>query len=135
MSSAVQLAKDSYTRSAGKDVIGRFYEIFLKSHPHIAPLFAETDFVAQKETLNHGMHLAIMFAEGQALGKTGLERIRQSHCRNRLNISPMLYPYWKKSFLQAISETDPQFNEETRKAWDSVLQQTIDFISGGYDAY
>ncbi len=134
MKNAIPIVKESYTRCIPKDVIGRFYDIFLKSNQSIAPMFAKTDFTVQKDLLRHGIHLAIMFANGEYLGKSGIERIRKSHSKAGMNVNPNLYRYWKASFLQAISETDSEFSEQIRKAWDSVLQQTIDYIIEGYDA-
>jgi hemoglobin-like flavoprotein len=132
MNDAVEIVKSSFTRCMGKDLIGHFYDIFLKSNPQIAPRFARTDFQAQKDLLKHGIHLAIMFAQENPLGKKGLARIRKSHRKANLDIPPVLYPCWKSSFLRAVSDLDPEFSEESRKAWDVVLQNAIDYISSGY---
>ena len=114
------------------DVIGRFYEIFLESHPDIKPKFANTDFDSQKRLLRQSVNLAIMFANGNPIGKKGIERIRSSHNRVGLNILPELYTYWKKSFIQVASEFDPEFSDELKKQWDFVLQKTIAYIIDGY---
>jgi len=115
------------------DVIGRFYDIFLESHPDIKPRFAHTDFDSQKHLLRQSVNLAIMFANGNAVGKRGIERIRKSHSKVNFNIPPDLYPYWKKSFIQAASELDLEFTDELKKQWDCVLQKTIDFVIEGYE--
>jgi len=134
MNSYITIVKESYNRSIGNDVIGRFYDIFLKSHPDIAPLFSKTDFDAQKTLLKHGVLLAIMFVEGISAGDPGIKRIRESHGKTGMNIPPELYPCWKTSFIQATSESDPEYSEQIRNAWDSVLQETIDYITEGYEA-
>jgi hemoglobin-like flavoprotein len=133
MKDAVAIVKHSFTRCMGKDIIGHFYDIFLRSNPQIAPKFARTDFQAQKDLLRHGIHLALMFAQDDPIGRKGLARIRQSHSKANLDVSPSLYPYWKASFLQAVADLDPEFSEEARKAWDAVLQKAIDYIISGYD--
>ena len=115
------------------DVIGRFYDIFLESHPDIKPRFANTDFQSQKHLLRQGINLAIMFASGNPAGKNGIKRIRKSHRKSGLNIPPDLYPYWKKSFIQATSEFDSKFSDELKRQWDSVLQKSIDYIIDGYE--
>ena len=133
MNNELALVKASHTRCSGSDLTGHFYEIFLKSNPRIAPMFANTDFSKQKHLLKHGVLLSIMFAEGNMLGKNGIKRIRDSHCKNKMNVRPELYKYWKASFIQAVSEIDRDFNEQTKNAWDAVLQYTIDYITEGYD--
>ncbi len=115
------------------DVIGRFYEIFLDSHPDIKPRFANTEFDTQKQLLRQSVNLAIMFANENDVGKKGIGRIRKSHNKSSLNIPPELYPYWKKSFIQAASEFDLEFSDELKQQWDSVLQKTIDFVIDGYE--
>lgn len=47
--------QQSYGRCLrGKNFIERFYEIFLASHPDIAPMFAATDFQKQRMALRRG---------------------------------------------------------------------------------
>jgi hemoglobin-like flavoprotein len=130
---AVEIVKDSLTRCMGKDIIGHFYDIFLQSNPEIAPKFARTDFQAQRDLLKHGIQLAIMFAQDDPMGRKGLARIRESHSKANLDIAPSLYHFWKSSFLRAVSDLDPKFSEESRRAWDVVLQKAIDYITSGYD--
>ncbi len=127
--------KQSFARCILKgDVIERFYGLLLDSHPDIKPRFANTDFDSQKQLLRQGINLAIMFASDDPMGKNGIKRIRESHSKSGgLNVPPDLYPYWKKSFIQAISEFDPEFSDELRKQWDWVLQKTIDSIIEGYE--
>lgn len=127
--------KQSFARCMIKgDVVGRFYEIFLASHPDIKPRFANTDFDAQKHLLRQSVNLAMMFANDNQVGIKGIKRIRKSHSKSGLNIPPDLYPYWKKSFIQAASEFDQEFSDELNTQWNEVLQKTIDFIIEGYDA-
>ena len=126
--------KQSYGRCLLKgDLIGRFYEIFLESHPDVKPLFANTDFDIQKQALRQGINLMIMFTNESAVGKSGMKRIRDSHSRSGLNIPPNLYQYWKDSLLQALSEFDSKFSDNLRTEWDQNLQIAIDFIIEGYE--
>jgi hemoglobin-like flavoprotein len=127
------------TKSLGRahvagDLIDRFYEIFLASNSAIAPRFADTDFEEQKRLLKQGLNLAIMRAGGDLIGASGIDRIRKSHARSRLDIPPNLYPYWKSSIMQALREMDSEWSPQLEGTWDTVLQATIDHIVGGYDA-
>ena len=115
------------------DIIGRFYEVFLESHRDIKPRFADTDFDAQRKLLRQGLNLVIMFARGNPLGRQGLARIRESHNQSGLNVPPALYPYWKQSLIQAVSELDPEWSDELQREWELVLQAGIDHITEGYE--
>lgn len=134
MNADVEAVRSSFGRCCVKgDVIGRFYEFFLKSHPDIGPRFAHTDFETQKNLLRQGINLAILFAAGVPTGAMAIGRLRETHKQSRLNISPTLYPFWQKSLLQAIAEFDAQFSPTLRRQWEGVLRKTIDHITAGYD--
>jgi hemoglobin-like flavoprotein len=130
---AIEDVKASFGRCmAEQSLFDTFYDIFLASHPDIRPRFATTDFDRQKVAIRQGLNLAIMYAAGNPVGEGGLERIRASHARTRLNIPPDLYKYWKESMLEAVSRTDPRYDASLARSWDEVLQQAVDFIAGGY---
>lgn len=130
----IEQVKKSFDRcSSNGDIIQEFYNIFLDSHPDIKPRFANTNFAQQKKLLLQGLDLTIMYASGEPVGRIGLNRIKKSHRKAALDILPELYPNWKNSFLQVISELDSEFNENLNQQWDLVLQKSIDFIISGYD--
>jgi len=130
----IEEVKKSFDRcSSNGDIIDKFYSLFLDSHSNIGPRFANTNFDTQKKLLLQGLDLTIMFATDEHVGKIGINRIRKSHNKSGLNIPPELYPYWKVSFLQAISEMDPEFTDELKQQWDMVLQKAIDYIIDGYE--
>ncbi len=131
--SYVDDVKESFVRCMiHGDIVGRFYDIFLESHPDIKSRFANTDFNSQKQSLRQGINLAIMFADDHDIGKKGINRIRNSHSKSGLNIPPDFYPYWKKGFIQAVSEYDQEFSVELKSQWNSILQKTIDYVIAGY---
>jgi hemoglobin-like flavoprotein len=115
------------------DFIGKFYAIFFESHPDIKPMFVNTDMAKQKDLLEHGITLAILYASGHVMGQQGLERIRKSHSKTNLDVKPELYPFWEKSLIQAVSELDPEFNDEIKQAWDEVMDKAINYITDGYN--
>ena len=124
----------SFGRASMKgDLIDRFYQIFLASHPTIRPRFQNTDFEKQKALLKQGVNLIIMYAKGNIVGKTGLERIRDTHQKSKMNIPPQLYSYWTQSLLKAISEMDPKFNSELEKFWKEIVARGVEFIIDGYN--
>ena len=133
MSETIVHVRESYRRCISSGIIATFYEIFLASDPSIKPMFAKTDFKAQHELLKAGIHLAILFADDQPVGINALKRLRETHGSGKMNIPRKLYANWKASFLQAIEKTDPEFSPQVRRAWDSVLQKTIDYMTSRVD--
>lgn len=127
--------EESFERCMLKgDVIGRFYAIFMDSHPDIKPRFAATDFDSQKKLLRQSIGLAILHARNNPVGRIGIGRLARSHGKTGLDIPPHLYTYWKESFLVAVAEFDAHFSEGLKSGWDRVLQKTIDDISAGYES-
>lgn len=63
---SIRKVKRSFSRSfiGGTDLIQTFYDIFLESHPSIAPLFAESDFAQQKLLLRQGINCLSCFLKG-----------------------------------------------------------------------
>lgn len=128
-----QSIQDSFGRvKRGGDMIGRFYEIFLASHPDIAPRFKNSNMTEQKGLLRQGLNLAIMFGDDNPVGQNGIARIRASHAKDKLDIPPNLYKYWLESLIQTISEFDKEFTPELEKEWRRVMQKAIDFIAAGH---
>ena len=90
----IQEVRESFGRCTLKgDLIDRFYEIFLESHPDIKPRFANTDFTKQKELLRKGINIAILFGNDKVLGRKGIEKLRESHKRTKLNVRVLVYTY------------------------------------------
>lgn len=115
------------------DVFQEFYNRFLQSHIEIAQKFRNTDFAQQKRLLHDGINLAIMFAEGNVVGKNGIERIAETHGKAGLNISPHWYSYWLESFIDAVEVFDPEFSLELEDEWREVLSKAIEYIKARYD--
>ncbi len=115
------------------DVFGRFYDIFLDSNPRIRPMFSDVDMEKQKALLRQGVNLALMFAEGRAIGRSAMDRLRNSHSKSNIGIEPSMYRYWLDSFMKALSELDPDFDANLEKQWRAALGKAINHIAGGYD--
>jgi hemoglobin-like flavoprotein len=130
----IRAVESSYARCLNKNgFLNRFYEIFMASHPDVKPHFAHTDFNAQVQLLRHGLMSVFMFAENNPIGQKALTRIRGTHRRTQLNISPPLYQYWTDSLIKTVSEFDGQFNAELERSWRQVIQPATDYIRSGYE--
>ena len=106
---------------------------FLQSNPEVKLKFVHTDLNKQIQILQHSINYVIMFARGEKIAQSAIGRIRKSHARSGMNITPALYAHWKESFLQALSEVDPEYDSKHIAAWSSVLQKAIDYIVSGYN--
>ncbi|MBL1259543.1 MAG: hypothetical protein COB33_003305 [Thiotrichaceae bacterium] len=123
----------SYGRAISKrQFLDRFYELFMSSSPAVARKLASTDIATQQELLSQAINMVILFPQGNKIAKNAIKRIRESHCRDRLDIKPEYYQFWIDSLIAALSEHDPDFNEELDRAWRKVVQEAIDFIAEGY---
>lgn len=123
----------SYGRAIAKrGFLDRFYEIFLASDSSIARKFKNTDLEKQKELLGMSVNMVILFPQENKIAKNAVSRIRESHSQKRLNIEPNMYDLWRVSLVQAVSECDPEFDDQHEKSWEAVLQIAIDYIIEGY---
>lgn len=132
MSSNYDDLQQSYGRCLReKNFIERFYEIFLASHPAIAPMFAETDFQKQRMALRRGISAAISHAAGSSLTKRTVEQMADVHSREgHAPVAPELYGYWVESLVQAVGETDPEASSHLLERWRQGMSVVTDtFIS------
>lgn len=118
---------DDLQRSYGRCLrdrrfIERFYEVFMESHPEIAPMFADTHFGRQRMALRRGISAAIFHAAGSTLTRTTVEQMADVHSlRGRCPVDPALYPYWIDSLLAVIVETDPEIDERLQARWRQAM--------------
>ena len=111
-----------------------FYDIFLKSSPIIAPMFANTDFSKQKSLLKGGITFVLMYAKDPAAAfpKGKLEAIGDIHNRARVNVAPNMYPFWIDSLMQAVKQHDKDYTPELEKQWRAVIKPAIDLMVTHY---
>ena len=133
----VAAADDAVRASFGRamtkpNFIERFYDIFTKSHPQIPVLFKNTDMTHQRELLSQSLSMVLLFPMGNPIAKNVINRIRTSHSRYHLNISPELYFFWEDSLISALAECDPEFDSILERQWREVLEVAIEYIKAGY---
>ena len=134
MNSLVSTIHSSLNRTVvDKHFFDRFYDVFISSHPDIAPLFANTDMESQKAMLHHGLMQSLAYLDGKSTGRLTMERIRHSHGPDAMNIPHEPYDYWQRSLLQVVEETDPRYSPEIAKAWKEFSQTVVELISGKKD--
>ncbi len=125
--------KESFDRcEAAGDFAETFYDIFLASSPAIAPFFAETNFVKQRNLLRATVYILVTRMPDDPQARETLERIGQSHARTQLNVRPELYELWLDSVCATVEKLDPQWTPELETAWRAQLRPGIEVITSMY---
>ncbi len=125
--------KQSFGRVVAKsEFLPRFYEILMASSPEISAKFANTNLKKQYNLLEQSLALSLLFPEDNVVAKQAINKIRSSHTRHNLDISPHLYIYWLDSLMTVFAELDPEFTPAMEQQWRTFLQITIDHIKAGY---
>lgn len=128
---AADRVMQSYGRCcASPDFFDSFYRHFLASSAEVREKFANTEMNGQKLLLRQGILNLVMHARG--MPDTKLRALGCSHSRAAMDIRPELYVLWQQALLQTISEHDQQYCNETRSAWNEVLDKGIAVIKAGY---
>ncbi|MDH5631610.1 MAG: hypothetical protein OEZ10_01300 [Gammaproteobacteria bacterium] len=131
----VNLVNESYNRCLrNSSFLLRFYKIFMERHELIPVLFKKTHLARQAQALSHGLSMMLRYIANpdDEVARDVLSSIRISHGQKNLNVHPRLYDYWLDSLLRAISECDPEFDEELATAWRMALLPGIEFVRSGY---
>ena len=134
MSNAYDDLQQSYGRCLReKNFIERFYDIFMASHPAVAPMFAHTDFQKQRLALRRGISVAIFHAAGSAVVKRTCEQMAQVHSRGgRAPVPPELYPFWVDSLVRAVTEFDEEADAALLLRWRKAMNSVVDMFTTQY---
>ena len=104
-----------------------FYEYFQQSSPEVADLFAKTDMNRLNNMMQSSLYRIIAASESNWESDQDLVEIAESH--KNMNIKSEFYKYWELSLLATVAECDPEYNEQTRKAWKDILSRGISFMA------
>lgn len=131
----IDQVRQSYDRCLNDGAFfDKFYDRFLASSPEVRAKFSNTNFAKQKDLLNKGISMMIMYAGGDnAVANNVISRLRESHNSAHMDIPPRLYVLWKRVLMETISESDPKYTSEISEAWSQVLDVGIKDISDGYN--
>lgn len=114
--------------TADPDFMLSFYERFLASSDAVKQMFVGVDLVKQRLML--GTALTTM-AGLQTLSPNDvdqLEKIARVHGPNGLNIAPAMYDTFVDTMIDTVRATDPEFDDQVKDAWRSVLRRGVDFF-------
>jgi hemoglobin-like flavoprotein len=112
---------ESFRRIRGEALVERFYERFLATDERIRAMFAQTDFVRQKQMVQHGILMILNFANGDPIGSLALKRLGQRHSKE-LRVTADMYKTFIDCMTQAAADLDPQWNSRLERAWRDDLE-------------
>ncbi len=128
--SIIHDVKMSYGRAlADKNLMKRFYENFISSHPSVPLKFEGVDLARQQEILKMSLSMAIIFPQDNVVAKRSMGKLRESHGEGKMAIAPEFYGYWLDSLMDTIRVCDPEFTDELGSKWRTVLAFAIEHIS------
>ena len=127
---------DSFHRVLGTGAynsafISDFYAIFLDASPSVAEMFAHTDMSAQRTMLHDSLIMMIEFYKTK-VPSPRLQQLAELHSRRQHDVPPEFYDLWLDSLVAAVSNQDPQFNDEVELAWRLALAPGICFMRFSY---
>jgi len=131
-----EIFTDSFGRILGKGAynpafIKCFYERFFEQSPAVAEKFAQTDMSAQRTMLHDSLLTMAEFGRTKVPGPR-LQQLAEIHSRRQQDISPALYDLWLDSLVTAVSQYDPEFNDDVALAWRIALAPGICFMRFSY---
>ena len=109
-----------------------FYEFFLRSSPEVAPYFAGTDFVRQRQVLLESVRTLVSRDVADREVREMLDRLGRAHSREGRNILPRLYELWLESVCQTAKSLDPEWSQELEREWRVRLRPGIQVIMAAY---
>lgn len=114
-----------------RDLIVRFYEIFLARSPEIGNRFRHTDMARQREMLAQSLHEMVEFSTSR-VASDRLDQVARRHSQAERDVPPELYEIWLDSLVKAVRQLDPEFTEDVELAWRVVLAPGIAYMKFRY---
>lgn len=101
-----------------------FYEQFINASPEFKAMFAHTNMDKQKSMLLQSLTHAVMFAfSGNDTPPDILKQLVKVH--QNLAIKAEYFDLWRDTLVACIDKHDPQFNQDLKKQWLTVLNKLI----------
>ncbi len=82
--------------------------------------------------LHASMNLIMLATQQNETASIYLDQIAKRHSKLDLDIPKELYQLWLTTLLETVKETDPDYNEEVKQAWQAIMQFGIDYMQTRY---
>jgi hemoglobin-like flavoprotein len=126
---ATTIARASYQRcQQAPQFFETFYRYFFEACPATPPMFAGTDFARQHKLLQHAIGLLLSFDQETGGEPNLLTRVAERHGRQGLNVDRTYYGGFLDSLIRTAREFDPEFTDETERAWRVATAKGIAYM-------
>jgi hemoglobin-like flavoprotein len=108
---------------------GAFYDRFISSSPEMGKIFKNKDMHRLQSKLRMTLEMVMDNAADQPGTRMYLEMLGRLHAG--LEVSERHFGLWKQAALDTAAESDPGFDDDTRKAWEAVIDSLVARILAG----
>ncbi|MEN8178263.1 MAG: globin [Pseudomonadota bacterium] len=105
------------------DFYDRFYVRLFGASEEIGAFFGSRDVPSIISKLRVTLMMVAEAAEGKPGLTMYLEMLGGIH--RRLDVAPHFLRLWRDSLVETVAESDAEFNDEIRGAWERTLDQVI----------
>ena len=135
MSVDYETVEASYDRClASEGFYDTFYDTFLAKSEEIPPMFADTDFLRQKQMIRMSVRMMVRLGSGEEGPKVAVRNLGESHSQERHNVRPELYELWLDALCESIAQHDPQYSAELEQQWRDTMQVGIEKMISMYES-
>ena len=78
------------------------------------------------------LSMAILFPQDNVVATHAMDKVRDRHNKNNLDIKPEYYDYWLNSLITVVFTSDPGFTPELEQHWRTTMRHVINHITSGY---
>jgi len=124
---------ESYLRAGGRDFVSSFYDKLMETSEEIREKFEHINMEEQTDILAHSIVMSFLFVDkNHQTAANTLNKVRESHNRDHLNITPELYDLWLDCMVETVSTCDPHANKQLLSDWHEVMSVAVNHIREGY---
>jgi hemoglobin-like flavoprotein len=130
---ALPIVKASFARCSSTNMLDVFYEAMLEE-PAIRKIFERRQ--QNLDTIKHKLRRTLVFLLANAadpdLLHLRLQRVASLHSRSAHSVHPRLYRHFIQAMLQAVAQSDPEYDEDVKKAWLHILPVPVNYFIKHY---
>ena len=110
----------------------RFYEHFLNSSSAIREKFKRTNWERQYRMMVESFEHLTDVGRSWTDNDEHLRHLAAVHGKQGNKIPAWMYDNWLDSLLVAVSESDPEFDDDVASAWRKMMWKGIAFMKARY---
>ena len=109
--------------------LNRFYGAFIEANPEVRSYFEGVDMRRLKRKLKSSLHVVTLAIDDSPGAADYLSFVGRMHARFQL--SQEHFRHWIEALVQAVSESDPEFDVAVGTAWRQVLGEAMVLMNEG----